>query len=268
MVNTSSLQPRWTDWINILDNCGSRGNSAILLPSLVRRPSSSKALRECSCSMAEIMVWPRKTKQVNKQLATDTQQAQVGSGDGLFVLSTLRKKESFLAFSYTRAKLLFLLGWALRFSASTTTTTTKKKKTKKKKPEAFSDTWHLILNTINYNVTSRPQIFLVNFALAEVDFRCRGRYSTIGVIFYVIQFPWWLIIKHFLDDLGTIPFLVYKFPNTIEHSRLSHIHPSTLLQSQGSKSSLLRTQLYCSRPIDNDNFHRSIKQLIKATRVI
>ena len=57
------------------------------------------------------------------------------------------------------------------------------------------------------------------------------------------KFPLWLTIKHVLNDLGS--------------------------QSQGlvlSKSSLLRTQLYCSRPIDNDNFHRSIKQLIKAIK--
>ena len=65
IVNTSSLHPRWTDWINILDNCGSRGNSAILLPNLVSRPSSSKELRECSCSIAEIIVCLKK-KDVTK----------------------------------------------------------------------------------------------------------------------------------------------------------------------------------------------------------
>ncbi|RNA16561.1 hypothetical protein BpHYR1_023412 [Brachionus plicatilis] len=56
MVRASSAQPKCTLIINILDNWGSSGNSAMRRPSLVKRPSSSRALKACSCSMAMISV--------------------------------------------------------------------------------------------------------------------------------------------------------------------------------------------------------------------
>ena len=43
IVIISSAQPRSTAVNSILDKGGSKGNSAILLPNLVNRPSSSSA---------------------------------------------------------------------------------------------------------------------------------------------------------------------------------------------------------------------------------
>ena len=43
MEAISSVQPKSMDVSNILDNGGYNGNSAIFLPNLVNKPSSSKA---------------------------------------------------------------------------------------------------------------------------------------------------------------------------------------------------------------------------------
>ena len=55
--NISSAHPRSTEVNNILESYGSIGNSAINLPSLVRSPSSSKAPRVYSYSIAAMRVW-------------------------------------------------------------------------------------------------------------------------------------------------------------------------------------------------------------------
>ena len=52
IVRISSAHPKSTEAMSIFDIGGSRGNSAIFLPSLVNNPSSSKAFKLYNCSRA------------------------------------------------------------------------------------------------------------------------------------------------------------------------------------------------------------------------
>ena len=57
MVHISSLHPRSIEVRSIFDSDGNKGNSAIFIPILVNKPSSSKAPRAYNYSNEFIRVW-------------------------------------------------------------------------------------------------------------------------------------------------------------------------------------------------------------------